>query len=171
MTDQIKRISKEAAIDIWKSQCAAFVKSFRNNCYRMGVPDLLDTLEELHGRLAPREEDPLGFFLSDSLGQRLPESKKVKSIRARKRRELLALPVDERLPKHLFNVVLVVDDVFAGAKLDELHKAKVLKLLVKRKHKGAGECQDFCVWGAVRKRSADDLRRFIASKRVLAIVI
>ena len=25
MTDQIKRISKEAAIDIWKSQCAAFV--------------------------------------------------------------------------------------------------------------------------------------------------
>lgn len=36
MTDQIKRISKEAAIDIWKSQCAAFVKSFRNNCYRMG---------------------------------------------------------------------------------------------------------------------------------------
>lgn len=49
MTDQIKRISKEAAIDIWKSQCAAFVKSFRNNCYRMGVPDLLDTLEELHG--------------------------------------------------------------------------------------------------------------------------
>ena len=152
MTDQIKRISKEAAIDIWKSQCAAFVKSFRNNCYRMGVPDLLDTLEELHGRLAPREEDPLG--------QRLPESKKVKSIRARKRRELLALPVDERLPKHLFNVVLVVDDVFAGAKLDELHKAKVLKLLVKRKHKGA-----------VRKRSADDLRRFIAGKRVLAIVI
>ena len=160
MTDQIKRISKEAAIDIWKSQCAAFVKSFRNNCYRMGVPDLLDTLEELHGRLAPREEDPLGFFLSDSLGQRLPESKKVTGIRARKRRELLALPVDERLPKHLFNVVLVVDDVFAGAKLDELHKAKVLKLLVKRKHKGA-----------VRKRSADDLRRFIAGKRVLAIVI
>ena len=38
MTDQIKRISKEAAIDIWKSQCAAFVKSFRNNCYRMGGP-------------------------------------------------------------------------------------------------------------------------------------
>ena len=37
MTDQIKRISKEAAIDIWKSQCAAFVKSFRNNCYRMGI--------------------------------------------------------------------------------------------------------------------------------------
>ena len=68
--------------------------------------------------------------------------------------------MDERLPKHLFNVVLVVDDVFAGAKLDELHKAKVLKLLVKRKHKGA-----------VRKRSADDLRRFIAGKRVLAIVI
>lgn len=62
MTDQIKRISKEAAIDIWKSQCVAFVKSFRNNCYRMGVPDLLDTLEELHGRLAPREEDPLGWW-------------------------------------------------------------------------------------------------------------
>ena len=38
MTDQIKRISKEAAIDIWKSQCAAFVKSFRNTCYRMGGP-------------------------------------------------------------------------------------------------------------------------------------
>ena len=127
VTKKPLRITKAAAIDIWKSQCAAASRE----SYRLDVDELTKVLSQLNELTECSPSDPLGLFLGKSVLKRVKKRKKVHGVSSRKCRSFL-----RRMERQSFVVngskFTSISDISTSASIDELIEILLIELLRQR---------------------------------------